>query len=126
MREEKEEGRRRKEKERLEEEEEERKRARKFMEGSVEEEGEEEVEEEEHQGQTEEEIGDISYRPHIRTRPTHVNLKLPVKQFREEASNIANNRKLSDSGQSDILSAMVLHGGGDLKDFPCSRSTMRK
>ena len=96
------------------------------MQGNGEEDGEEVVEEEEHQSQKEEEIADVSFRPHIRTRPTHVKHEVPVEQFRMEASNKANNRKLSDSGLSDFLSAKVLHGGGDLKNFPCSQTTMRK
>ena len=88
------------------------------MQGNGEEDGEEVVEEEEYQSQKEVEIADFSFRPLIRTRPTHVKLEVPMEQFCIEASNIANNRKISDSGQSDFLSAMVLHGVGDLRNFP--------
>ena len=135
LREEQEEKRRRREKQRLEEEERGRKRAKRWVESSVggelgdREEEEEEEEEEKHQedeGQEGHSQKDPSFKPHVRTRPTHIQLSLPINEFREEASNITNRRKLSDRGQSDLLSTMVLQGGGDLSDFPCSTSTMRK
>ena len=94
------------------------------MEKSVAEEGEEREEESE---ETEEpcDKNDPSFKPHIQTQPTHMQLNIPVKELREEACKIGNRRNLTNRGQSDILSTMVLKGGGDLKDFPCSPSTMR-
>ena len=69
---------------------------------------------------------DGSFRPHIKTRPDYVTLKLPVK-FREEMALISNKRKEGSlRHQSEVLSEMVLSGDGNLKDFPCATTTMKK
>ena len=111
-----EENRRRKEKERLEDEERGKKRAKLFISDP----------EDPIEPETVNDKVDKPFATHIRSKPSHVQLAIPVKEFRAETSKIGNHRNLSDRGQSDILSSMVLHGGGELKDFPCSTSTMRK
>ena len=67
-----------------------------------------------------------SYRIHQKNEPKYVTLKLPVKELREETSKMGNRRQLSLPGQTEFLSDVVLRGGGDLKDVPCSTTTMHK
>ena len=112
---EEEEGRKMKEQQRLEEEENGRKRAKKYMEER------EDVEVEADNGEA-----GPSYAPHRKSQPATITLTLPVEEFRAEFSQTANRRNLTLRGQTDHLSDMVLRGGGDLKDFPCSTSTMSK
>ena len=69
---------------------------------------------------------DTNYQPHIKRKPDYVTLRLPVK-FREDVALISNRRKEGSlRHQSEILSEAVLAGGGDLKDLPCSTTTMKK
>ena len=107
-----EEKRKEKERERCEEEERGRKRAKQHL---------AEASEEDESGN---EDADESYVPHVKTRPTHIQLEIPIQEYREEVSKIGNRRGLTNRGQCDMVSTTVLMGGEKLKNIACSTTTM--
>ena len=69
-----------------------------------------------------------SYAPakHIRKRRETVTLEIPVKQFLDKTSRIADRHGLSYRDRCDLVSNMVQSGGVSLSEVPCSVTTMRK
>ena len=67
------------------------------------------------------------YLPHTAKKKAKiVHQKLNLNEARAASSAIANRRHTSLRGQTDTLSSLILQGGGDLNDFPCSTSTMQR
>ena len=61
---------------------------------------------------------------HRRKRQKRITLNVDVESLRKSHSVISDRHKDSSRSRCDTLSNLVLQGGGDLYDVPCSRRTM--